>query len=206
MKTVLLISIFILSYLFSFGQNLKALDDKNGFREAKFGMAPSSFKNLEIVKATPIVGLSGEKKDINYHKLYPVKGEYYDKEVDLHIGKFPLDYVEYHFYKDKLVTIEIKVSEGLTNQNGVLEVLETAYGKGVFDKNEEKWHPITYCTWDGEKVKMVYTLGNDIEIVGIRIEIINKALKNWEEADKIIDEQKTERQKRQEIQDAAKKL
>ena len=32
MKTVLLISIFILSYLFSFGQNLKALDDKNGFR------------------------------------------------------------------------------------------------------------------------------------------------------------------------------
>jgi len=207
MKTALFVSLFLLNNLFSFGQNLKALDDKNGFREAKFGVSPSSFKNLEQVKTTPIIGLDPEKsKNVDRTKLYPVKGEYYDKDVDLHIGNFPLDYVVYHFYKDKLVSIGIKVSQGLTNQDGVLDVLETAYGKGVFEKNDDKWHPITYSIWEGEKVKMVYTLGNDLEVVGIMISISSKELENWEKRDIIIEAQKAEQQKKQAIQEAAKKL
>ncbi|MGD0756205.1 MAG: hypothetical protein ABR927_14220 [Bacteroidales bacterium] len=207
MRTILFASIFILSRLISSGQNLKALDDKNGFREAKFGMSASSFKKLEQMKEPPLVGLDPSKnKNVDRTKLYPVKGSYYDKDVDLHIGNFPLDYVVYHFYKDKLVSIGIKVSQGLTNQNGVLEVLETAYGKGVFEKNDDKWHPITYRIWEGEKVKMVYTLGNDLEIVGIMISISSKELENWEKRDIIIEEQKAEQQKRQAIQEAAKKL
>jgi hypothetical protein len=159
------------------------------------------------VKTTPIIGLDPEKsKNVDRTKLYPVKGEYYDKDVDLHIGNFPLDYVVYHFYKDKLVSIGIKVSQGLTNQDGVLDVLETAYGKGVFEKNDDKWHPITYSIWEGEKVKMVYTLGNDLEVVGIMISISSKELENWEKRDIIIEAQKAEQQKKQAIQEAAKKL
>ena len=180
MKTALFVSLFLLNNLFSFGQNLKALDDKNGFREAKFGVSPSSFKNLEQVKTTPIIGLDPEKsKNVDRTKLYPVKGEYYDKDVDLHIGDFPLDYVEYYFYKNILVSIEIKVSNGFTNQNGVLNVLETAYGKGVLQKYNLGRD--LYYIWEGEEIAMSYTLISEYsDLIGREIAITSKKLKKWE--------------------------
>jgi hypothetical protein len=191
------------------GQNLKALDEKNGFREAKFGMSPSSFKKLEPVKMITLKGLGYlESKGTTSHSI-SFEREYYDKDVDLHIGDFPLDYVEYYFYKNILVSIEIKVSNGFTNQNGVLNVLETAYGKGVLQKYNLGRD--LYYIWEGEEIAMSYTLISEYsDLIGREIAITSKKLKKWEEADKIIEAQREaqreEQTEKQKIQEAAKKL
>jgi hypothetical protein len=210
MKSLSMIILLFITPIVVIGQNLKALDDKNGFREAKFGMSPSSFKKLEQLKGYPLVGFD-DKSDINTRKLIPLPGQYYDKDVDLHIGDFSLDYVKYGFYKNKLLTIKIMVSEGLTNQNGILEILETAYGKGVLKKEDGlssySNKSYSYYIWEGEKVKMTYILEHDFYSPKPReIMIINKELMNWEEADRPIEAQKGEQRQKQAIQEAAKKL
>ena len=219
MKTLSMILSFLIIPIVVIGQNLKALDDKNGFRKATFGMSPYSFKNLEQVMVQPLIGLKEDRNPKN-SKFYPVQGEYYDKDVDLYIGNFPLDYIKYYFYKNKLVTIEIKVrkGKGLNNQNGVLEVLETAYGKGVLKKvnNTSAVDNNSYSnySWEGGKVKMKYTISEYDESFsededafnGGEIFITNKELKNLEDKDSIKESQTEEQRKNQEILDAKKKL
>lgn len=207
MKTLSMIFLLLIIPIIVIGQNLKALDDKNGFREAKFGMSPSSFRKLEQLKQLPLYGLGVKEENIDRTKMYLVPGEYYDKDVDLHIGNFSLEYVKYYFYKNRLVTIKIRVSKGLTNQNGVLEVLKSAYGMGVLKKayyiSGHEDTSYSYYIWEGEKVKMSYTLDCDHLFESREITIINKELMNWVEVDRPIEE---EQQRKQAIQDAAKKL
>ncbi len=50
MRTILLTSVLVLYCLTCIGQNLKALDEKYGFREAIFEMPFASFKNLTAVE------------------------------------------------------------------------------------------------------------------------------------------------------------
>lgn len=141
MKTVLLTTVFILLCMAAFGQNLKALDDKYGFREAKFEMPVSSFKNLEF----------SSRDDNIYETTYRVKN------ADLTIGDYKLEEIEYTFYKNKLMNISITINNNLYNQEGILKVLEVAYGKGVFESGamfEKNYF------WDGAKVSMYYLMAD----------------------------------------------
>ena len=208
MRTILFASIFILSRLISNGQNIKALDDKNGFREAKFGMSPSSFKKLESVKNVPLKGIdeAGYKSVPSNHVSHvSYEIEFYDKDVDLHIGNYSLDKVGYWFYKNKLVTIEIYLGESRKDLYGILEILETADGKAVLKiDNFGEYHYV----WQGEKVEMEYTPSYNYWRNTIRITC--KALKSWEKEeqqhDEQLDQQEQEQDRKQEIQEAAKKL
>ena len=115
MKTILLISVLILFGFNSFSQNLKALDDKYGFRDAKYEMPLSSFKNLIFVS----------RDDNIYEETYKATN------IDLTIGDYRLEGIEYTFYKKKLVNISITISNSSYHQEGILKVLEAAYGEGV---------------------------------------------------------------------------
>jgi hypothetical protein len=190
MRTILFASLFILSRLISNGQDLKALDDKNGFREAKFGMFQGSFKNLIFVSRDIREGFTYEEK-------YKMNND------DLHIGDFILDAIYYNFYKGQLISIIIEVNNDYSNQIGVLKVLEAAYGKGLVGENTFPYKHNDYA-WDGKLVRMYYDVGNDAisESKGRlihEIQIHCNRLTSSREVDKKLYEQ-------QKFLDAAKKL
>ena len=115
--------------LTSFSQNLKALDDKYGFREAKFEMSIDSIKNL------------APTKESNCYK---------STTENLKLGDYDLTEIVYIFYKGQLSSIMIKTN-GYINSRGVLNVLQSAYGKG-YKSNEY----IEEYYWSGKKTIMVY--------------------------------------------------
>lgn len=173
MKAIALTLVFFLFRLTCIGQDLKALDEKYGFRDAKLEMPPSAFKNIVLGK--------GILDDFPNQKFYKVN------DVDLHIGQYDLDGIDYWFYKGQLSTIQISVSRGYSNQQGVLKVLEAAYGKGVYKKGS--FGQDVYV-WDGEKVRMDYNFGDDINPQG-DIQIACKKLATQEiEDQKLLKRQK----------------
>jgi hypothetical protein len=190
MRINLFVMVFILLNLTGFGQNLKALDDKNGFREARFGMSQGSFKNLIFVSRNIQEGFIYEEK-------YKMNND------DLHIGDFNLDAIHYNFYKGQLISIIIEVNNDYSNQIGVLKVLEAAYGKGLVGENTFPYKHNDYA-WDGKLVRMYYDVGNDAisESKGRlihEIQIYCNRLTSNRELDKKLYEQ-------QKFLDAAKKL
>ena len=109
------------------GQNLKVLDEKYGFRGAKFEMP---FDSLNLVEVE--------------------KGFYKFTYEDLSIGDYVLNDVIYHFYKNQLATIIIHTKR-LSNSVGFLKILQNAYGNGwMSNRNIENY------SWLGKKVSMSY--------------------------------------------------
>ena len=88
---------------------MKALDEKYGFREAKFEMSLNSFKNLVEIE--------------------PNSNYYESPTENLKIGEYDLYSINYLFYKGQLSSINI-VIKGSTNRDGVLKILQIAYGDG----------------------------------------------------------------------------
>ena len=126
---ILSISLILVAMsLAAVGQNLKALDEKYGFRGAKFEMPFDSLKNLVEVE----------------------KGFYKSTDEDLNIGAYVLDEVIYHFYKNQLSTIII-YTKGISNSIGFLKILQEAYGSG-YQNNRY----IERYNWFGKKVSMSY--------------------------------------------------
>lgn len=124
--TAILLLVFVPTILI--GQNLKALDDKYGFRGAKFEMPFDSFKDLVEVE----------------------KGYFASTSEVLTLGEFQLEQVVYSFYKGQLYFIGIK-TKGYINSTGVLKILQTAYGKGYQDNQY-----IEKYIWFGKKLTMSY--------------------------------------------------
>ena len=146
-------SIIIMITISSFGQNLKALDDKYGFREAKFEMSKDSFKNLVEIE----------------------KNIYKSTIENLKLGDYDLDLIAYSFYKGQLSDILIK-TKGYINSRGVLKILQTAYGNG-YQSNEY----IERYVWFGDKVTMSYnqnSITDDATII-----IYSKKLSDMKKAD-----------------------
>lgn len=111
-KKLSILLLFIVSITMTIGQNLKALDDKNGFRDYKFGDSLSKFTNLNLVDAS---------KDSTTR--------FYTKTDDkLKIGENDV-VIAYVFFKGQLSTVVIK-TKGYSNSRGVLKTLEELYGKG----------------------------------------------------------------------------
>ncbi len=160
MKKYIIILFVIFHFSFIKGQNLKALDDKDGFRDYKFGDTITKFTNLKLTE---------KSKD--------GKTAYYNKTDDkLKIGEsdVTIDYVFYegHFYE---VFMETK---GLSNSKGVLKVLNELYGNGYQDNQY-----IEKYLWFGSKVTLYYkenSVTNDA-IISISSEPIRKKRKLDEE-------------------------
>jgi hypothetical protein len=178
-------SMFVLFCFISQGQNLKALDDKYGFREAKLEMPVSAFKNIEYHWKVIEESLPDEK-------TYTVE------DAELKIGDYSLDEIEYVFYKGYLMTIDIEVSEGTFNQEGVLKVLEAAYGKGI-EKTANGFR--TSYSWQGGKVSMYFYIDHQLSHNGY-ISIISEKLF----AQRVEDIKLLKLKQNQKILDAAKKL
>jgi len=142
--------------------SLAALDEKNGFQDAKFGMPLSAFSGM----------IPDENNESGYsHQTYTRLS---DKKM---LGEIPLSLVEYTFYKDRLISIQFR-AEGEENSYNVLQALRTAYGPG----KETILGPV----WEGKNVLM-----NSIKLIVeetkknyIRIDISSQKMyqENREEA------------------------
>ncbi len=130
-KKLLFIAIMLVG-ISGFSQNLEKLDEKNGFRDMKFGIPFNSFKNLIIT------GSDGD------HKFYTKSGEV------LKLGNYDLKSIDYGFYKNKLYSIYIE-TDGYSNSTGVLSIMENLYGKG-----NQRIEGIEEYLWDGKNVKLSY--------------------------------------------------
>jgi hypothetical protein len=132
MKKILLIVTIILSNSI-IAQNLKALDDKNGFREYKFGDTITKFTNLKVIESNK------DSTNVFYKRT----------DDKLTIGEYEVELI-YGFYKGQFSTLFIK-TKGYTNSRGVLKTLIELYGKGFQDnKYIEKY------SWTGNLVRLSY--------------------------------------------------
>jgi hypothetical protein len=144
MKKLILGAILLFSIL-GFGQNLKSLDEKNGFRDFKFSMSIDLFQNFKLIE-TSKDGFS----------------KYYEKTDEVKkIGDYDTDRIIYGFYKDKLYIVMIYI-KSYSNSKGILGIFESQYGKG-YQANRY----MNDYTWFGKTITLSYdenSLTNDSKI------------------------------------------
>lgn len=157
------LSILLLISSQIFGQGLKVLNERYGFRDAKFEMSIESFPN--------------------FIKLYDDKyaDAYINSNENLKIGDYTVKGIFYMFYKGKLSQIII-FTEGYTNTLGLLSILQQAYGSGY---NSDKY----FIYWSSKKVQLVYKR-NSITDDGT-IVMWSKILRKIEEKEKSISNKNT---------------
>jgi hypothetical protein len=125
MKTMVFFLVVLLIPFSIVGQDLKALDEKYGFRDIKLETPKSSFENLEEVTA-------GWYKSASDNLV-----------VDSNIT---LKEVQYYFYQDQLAIIKIDIGDGASM---LKNLIETAYGKG---SPNNFYRQINVTEWSGKKV------------------------------------------------------
>lgn len=129
----------------------KALDEKNGFKNARFGMS-----------STQVLGFF---KDMFLQDSYNNEKYYATHSEEMSIGKAAVKEVVYGFYKDRLFSIKVVLY--FSNSDHALPVLESAYGAGIYDtfeygKNRVKIQKVPYSIyWSGNKVQMHYQASMD---------------------------------------------
>lgn len=155
MKKLILFTLVFSICQFSFSQRCPKLDQKNGFRNYIFGVYLNNFPNLRPLK------------DKNW---------YYALNEDKKIGDYTVKMISYYFYKSQLAYIIIDV-EGQVNSQGVLSVLQKAYGYG--HKSNEY---IEEYGWLGNVASMIYDENSVTHNATITIQ--NNALTKQEEAEK----------------------
>jgi len=132
MKNITLFFTFFLLSTIVIGQNIKALDEKNGFREYNFGVDTNAIPNLMFI------GESGGER--SYKKT----------DEKMSIGDAEIESIQYIFYKNQLSSVYISTNN-LTNSRAVLRVLRELYGNG-YKPNQfmDKYN------WSGKRVYLVY--------------------------------------------------
>jgi hypothetical protein len=133
MKKTILVSLIMILMLKSFGQNLKALDEKNGFRDYKFGDSISKFTNLKLYEMS---------KD-------SLTGYYTKLDDKLKIGDFDVT-ISYSFYKKVLSLIIIRTID-YNSSRGLLSLFKQQYGDG-YKENQY----IEDYSWWGKEVTLSY--------------------------------------------------
>lgn len=98
--------------------SLAALDAKNGFKDAKFGMSISAFKGLTL-----------DEDEMNSEQRKYYRGPTYNNVL----GNTKLKYIQYSFYKGRLDKI-VFVVKGNTACYNVLKAVQVAYGPGIEGK------------------------------------------------------------------------
>ena len=109
---------------------LKALDGQYGFLNIKLETPLSAFKGL--------IKQDGDKSSFKV------------SQTELHLDKYTFEAVYLTFYADLVTTIELE-TKGWNNTNGILGILQEAYGEG-----NKRLH-FGY-KWKGEKVWMNFAI------------------------------------------------
>jgi hypothetical protein len=139
-KVLFLMSAMLVLTLTSCSQSIKTLDEKYGFRNAKFEMPITSFKNLKEYSIEPT--------------------SYIITTDDLKLDGYDLEYIEYGFTDDyeRLSNIIIQPLSSV-DCAGVLKYFQKIYGAGqkleVAGIEGENWN------WIGEKVVLSYMKDGD---------------------------------------------
>lgn len=162
MKTaVLLITLYTFSISFAFAQNIKKLDEKNGFKELILG---SSYQDAKkYLSELPVESHAKEKT-----ALYAVTDESF-----FEVGESEIDKMTVSFFNDRLESINIE-TKGHQNFKDLLAVLTQGYGKG-----EKKNTYIEEYHWMGKKVNMSYkmnanTKDGKLTILSKEISVLNE--------------------------------
>jgi len=152
-----LLYLCILSFLHNIAicQTLQKLDDSNGFKKFKFGMAPSQFENA-LKEKTSSVALKEVKKY-----------EYTGTDISsLHGVK--IESIELAFFKNKLYIIGVNFGSlskeyTISEQNTLIYGLKSNFGNYTHDcRNPNKNDSIILdCTiWDGRSVRLEHIRAN----------------------------------------------
>lgn len=128
----LLLLCLLLAPVLGWGQTTKELDQKNGFRDLKFG--------------APALGLTGLKV-----VMRSGGNVFYSRPADnMNVGAAALENIVYVFYKGQLKSVII-TTKGSANGSALLAALRASYGLG-----EQKNKYLEEYTWAGETVYMSF--------------------------------------------------
>ncbi len=139
-NVVLLVAILALTFSQVNAQNVKKLDEKNGFKELTLGSSHESIK--KYLAEAPVNSDAKEKT-----AAYPVTDESF-----FSVGESEFDKIMAVFFSDKLQSIVIE-TKGLQNFKDLLDALTKGYGKG-----EKRNTYIEEYHWEGKKVMMSYKM------------------------------------------------
>ncbi|QHT69209.1 hypothetical protein GXP67_22475 [Rhodocytophaga rosea] len=139
-KIVLLFTLCTFSISWVFAQNIKKLDEKNGFKELTLGSSYQDAK--QYLSELPIESNAKGKTAI-----YAVTDQSF-----LEVGESEINKITASFFNDRLESINID-TKGHQNFKDLLDVLTKGYGKG-----EKKNTYIEEYHWLGKKVNMSYKM------------------------------------------------
>lgn len=137
MKKALLLAVCLLVVCNKQPTGLDLLDEKNGFRDAKFGRDLKEFQNM--------VFIGGKGNIKNYMRTTD----------NLTIDNEKIDKIEYGFFKNKLYQVFI-TSTNTTAGMSIRMTLERAYGKPTKENKPLKYEAEATSLWEGKKVKLAY--------------------------------------------------
>ncbi len=145
MKKIIFLLFLVYVNFYGLAQNTADLDEKNGFREMKFGDSISNYKDMIPVSH------SKDSSVIFYRK----------RNDKLTIAKNYTASVIYAFYKGHFFLVKIKIDtrEGSTY---LLHEMQNKYGKGFKNYPEREQY-----IWSGKRVLMFFTfyINNESETI-----------------------------------------
>lgn len=130
--------------------SLAALDAKNGFRDAKFGMTRAQLKGMVLYKGDDF-------------------GNYIRPADRKMIGDIPLRTIRYRFHKGVLYSLFIVIDSRYKDQ--ILETFRIAYGPG---RNSPKL--AGFQNWKGKKIELSISHTTIAGIRALHIEMSNNYL------------------------------
>ena len=139
-KLIFSVCFLIISATLLSAQNVKKLDEKNGFKEITLNAFHQDVKKY----------LEEDPSDVNEVEktaVYKVTDESFYT-----VGESEISNVEVHFFKDKVSSIILE-TKGLQNSKALLKALTMAYGNG-----EKRNTYIEEYHWEGKKVQMSYKM------------------------------------------------
>lgn len=139
-KLLLIITLSFFSISLTFAQNIKKLDEKNGFKELTLG---SSYQDAKKYLSDLPVESNAKGKTA----IYSLTDESF-----FEVGESEIDKISVSFFSDRLESIVIE-TKGHQNFKDLLAVLTQGYGKG-----EKKNTYIEEYHWTGKKVNMSYKM------------------------------------------------
>lgn len=139
-KLVLFITLCTFSISWVSAQNIKKLDEKNGFKELTLG---SSYQDAKKYLSELPVDSNAKGKTA----VYTVTDQSF-----FEVGESEIEKITVSFFNDRLESINLE-TKGHQNFKDLLDVLTKGYGKG-----EKKNTYIEEYHWVGKKVNMSYKM------------------------------------------------
>lgn len=139
-KPLNFILLLIFSTHFVFGQNIKKLDEKNGFKEITL---ESFHQDVKQYLASEPEEVSIAEKTATYKVTDP---------SFFTVGESEISSVQVLFFKDKVASIMLE-TKGLQHSKALLKAFTLAYGNG-----EKRNTYIEEYHWNGKKVTMSYKM------------------------------------------------